>query len=225
MIDSRKRPGAPSRIRLFMSFAVGLAVLAACAPDTGLNSVDDYDVVVTLYDKTADFGAISTYLMPDSIVHFEDDQNPGKALSREYDDLILERVEYNLQAIGYRKETDPENREPDLYVLVSATSSLWYAAGYSWWPRWGWWPYWPGGSSDWIFMGPYYGGGRTYQFSTGTLLVDMADNRDVEEDEDPPGIWTGAINGILEEGSSSSAQRLVDLIDRAFYQSPYLGAD
>lgn len=212
---------------LCASIPIGLAAVAllSCAPETGLDTIEDYDVVVTLYDKTVDYGTIGTYLMPDSIVHFQDPENPGRQLGREHDDLILERVEYNLQAIGYTKETDPGDTEPDVYVLVSATSSRWYAAAYSWWPRWGWWPYWPGGSSDWIFMGPYYGGGRTYEFSTGTLLVDIADNRNREEDEEPPGIWTGAINGILEDESSNTAQRLVDMIDRAFHQSPYLGAE
>jgi hypothetical protein len=205
--------------------ALGALVLASCTPETAFETADDYDVVVTLYDKNADYGTIRTYLMPDSVVHFEDPDNPGQPLSHEYDDLILERVEYNLQAIGYRKETDPENREPDIYVLVSATSSQWYAASYSWLPRWGWWPYWPGSSADWWFSSPYYGRGSAYNFSTGTLLIDVADNRGLEEDEDPPGIWTAAMNGILTDESTNAPQRLVDFIDRAFYQSPYLGAD
>jgi hypothetical protein len=217
--------GTLQRLRVTLLIAAGLAILASCAPESAFETAGDYDVVVTLYDKSADYGSIVTYLMPDSVVHFEDPDNPAKPLSHEYDDLILERVEYNLQAIGYRKENDPGNKAPDVYVLVSATSSQWYAASYSWLPRWGWWPYWPGSSADWTFMGPYYGRGRVYDFSTGTLLIDMADNRDLEEGEDPPGIWTAAMNGILTDGSSNAPQRLVDFIDRAFYQSPYLGAD
>ncbi len=213
------------RLWLPLAIAACLATLTSCAPESAFENAYDYDIVVTLYDKSADYGSIVTYLMPDSVVHFQDPDNPGKPLSHEYDDLILERVEYNLEAIGYTRETDPGNRDPDIYVLVSATSSQWYAASYSWLPRWGWWPYWPGSSADWIFVGPYYGHGAVYDFTTGTLLIDMADNRDLEEGEDPPGIWTAAMNGILTDESSNVPQRLVDFIDRAFHQSPYLGAD
>ena len=206
--------------------SAGVALLASCTPETGLKTTDDYDVVVTLYDKEADYASIRTYLMPDSIVHFEDPQSPGQPLSRDYDDLILERVEYNLQAVGYRKETDPEENDPDIIVMVSATSSQWQALNYSWLPRWGWWGQWPGASSDWYFQSPYYGGARVYSFSTGTLLIDIGDVRDSDGDpDDMDGIWTAAMNGVLTDESANPAQRLVDFIDRAFYQSPYLGAE
>lgn len=221
--DQRQRVRA---LGFLAAIVLAATILAACTPEGAFKEESDYDVVVTLYDKEADFGSIRTYLMPDSVVHFQDPQNPGQPLSHDYDDLILERVEYNLQAIGYRREPDPDNKDPDIYVLVSATSSQWQALNYSWLPRWGWWGYWPGSSSDWRFMSPYYGGGSVYSFSTGTLLIDMADYRDVEEDEeDISGIWTAAMNGVLTEESSDTPQTLVDFIDRAFYQSPYLGAD
>jgi hypothetical protein len=163
--------------------------------------------------------------MPDSVVHFQDPQNPGEPLTREYDDLILERVEYNLQAIGYRREPDPENRDPDIIVMVAAASSQWRALNYSWLPRWGWWGMWPGASSDWNYQSPYYSSGRVYEFSTGTLFVEIGDIREAEDEEDMIGIWTAAMNGLLTEETSNTPQRLVDFIDRAFYQSPYLGAD
>ena len=224
----RFRIMGPIRLETTAAFALVLALaalLASCTPETGLKTAEDYDVVVTLYDREADFGSIRTYLMPDSIVHFEDPQSPGKELSRDYDDLILERVEYNLQAIGYRKETDPDDNDPDIIVMVSATSSQWQALNYSWLPRWGWWGQWPGSTTDWYFQSPYYGRGSVYSFSTGTLLIDMGDVRDADGDaEDMDGIWTAAMNGILTEESSNAPQRLVDFIDRAFDQSPYLGA-
>jgi len=215
-----KAPGA------MLLVALAAVLLASCTPESGLQTADDYDVVVTLYDKEADFGSVRTYLMPDSIVHFEDPQSPGQPLSRDYDELILERVEYNLQAIGYRKETDPEEKDPDIIVMVSATSSEWQALSYSWLPRWGWWGQWPGGDADWNYQSPYYSSGSVYSFSTGTLLIDMGDIRDLEEgEEDMDGIWTAAMNGVLTDESSGAAQRLVDFIDRAFRQSPYLGAE
>jgi hypothetical protein len=219
----------PISIKALISLAavfIMAALLASCTPEGAFKNEEDYDVVVTLYDKEADFASIRTYLMPDSVVHFEDPQNPGKEISHDYDDLILERVEYNLQAVGYRRENDPEGKDPDVYVLVSATSSQWQALNYSWAPRWGWWGYWPGSSPDWRFMSPYYARGGVYSFSTGTLLIDMADYRETEEGEDEMrGIWTAAMNGILTEESSGTPQKLVDFIDRAFDQSPYLGVE
>ncbi|MGD9400645.1 MAG: DUF4136 domain-containing protein [bacterium] len=205
--------------------ALGSVMLASCTPEGAFQNAEDYDVVVTLYDKETDYGSIRTYLMPDSVVHFQDPQNPGQSLTHDYDDLILERVEYNLQAIGYRRESDPENEDPDIIVMVSATSSDWQAYSYPWLPRWGWWGQWPGGTTDWYYQSPYYGSGGVYTFSTGTLLIDMGDIREADEEEEMKGIWTAAMNGVLMEEASGAPQRLVDFIDRAFSQSPYLGAD
>ena len=69
-----KAPGA------MLLVALAAVLLASCTPESGLQTADDYDVVVTLYDKEADFGSVRTYLMPDSIVHFEDPQSPGQPL-------------------------------------------------------------------------------------------------------------------------------------------------
>ena len=210
--------------------ALGAVLLASCEPQEAFDSPDDYNVVLTLYDGATDYGSITTYLVPDSVVHFHDPGSQGLTLTHDYDDLILERVEYNLQAIGYRRESDPGNEDPDIIVMVSVTSSGWRADNYSWLPRWGWYGRWPGGSEDWYFRSPYYSKGRDYTFSAGTLIVDIGDIRNADWEEDGgeelemKGIWTAAMNAVLKEQTSGTAQELVNVIDRAFDQSPYLGA-
>lgn len=212
-----------------IAVALGAVLLASCEPQEALDSSDDYNVVLTLYDGATDYGTISTYLMPDSVVHFQDAESKGLALTHDYDDLILERVEYNLQAVGYRRESDPENQDPDIIVMVSITSSDWRAGNYSWLPRWGWYDLWAGGSEDWYFSSPYYTRGRDYTFSAGTLIIDIGDIRDAEweeageEEVEMKGIWTAAMNAVLKQETSGTPQELVNVIDRAFDQSPYLG--
>ncbi len=218
-------PAGPKAPGFVLLFAVAALFLVSCEFEPGLQTDGDYDVVITLYGIHADFASVHTYLMPDSVVHFEGPGQPGGPLSRDYDDLILERVEYNLQAAGYRKETAPEANDPDIIVMVSAASSEWQAANYPWPPRWGWWRQWPGAEEDWYFQSSYYSRGRVYSFSAGTLFIDMGDVRDPGEGDDiMNGIWTAAMNGALSDESPGRAQRLVDFIDRAFSQSPYLGA-
>ena len=54
----------------------------------------------------------------------------------------------------------------------------------------------------------------------------MGDIRDIDGDpEDMDGIWTAAMSGVVTGESAEAPQRLVDFIDRAFNQSPYLGAE
>ncbi|MCK4410606.1 MAG: hypothetical protein KAW67_10985, partial [Candidatus Eisenbacteria sp.] len=75
-------------------------VLCSCGLDSGFNSIADFDTIVTVYDDQADFGAIQTYAMPDSVAHLGDDEDRSGG-SRDdgiYDQLILDELAANLEA-------------------------------------------------------------------------------------------------------------------------------
>ena len=47
-------------------------IISSCYYDYGLD-VSDYDIVATFYDDEANFRAINTFALPDSVIHFVGD--------------------------------------------------------------------------------------------------------------------------------------------------------
>jgi hypothetical protein len=217
MVKSSSVVRAPSArvVRLWLAIA-SMLLLGACYPGDQL-SVEEADVVVTIFDEHTDFAAFSSYAMPDSIVHIVV-ENGDDLVSRAYDAEILAAVESNMLKLGYTEETVPT--DADVLMLVSATAreEVGYA-GYGW-GAWGWYyPYAPSWGWGWY---PWYGGGGTiYTYQVGTLFIQMLDPAQADSTlERVPTVWIAALNGVANEAVE---QRILDGIDQAFEQSPYLG--
>jgi hypothetical protein len=215
-----------------VAVAAAAFALSSCGLDSGFNSVADFDVVITVYDDTADFGALNTYAMPDSVAHLDvlAARGDDARVSRAYDRVILDEVASNLEAAGYEREESPEENGADFVVLVSVTSTDWEVwASYGWYDYWGWyggWDYWGGYPGYGYYYPPCYECGTVTEFSTGSIIIDMLDvNNADEQNEIMPIIWTAGINGLLEGTVSSVSDRIVDNVEQAFAQSPYLEAD
>lgn len=203
-------------------------VFFACYPGSPL-SVNDLDVVATFHDPNANFASKKTYAMPDTVLHVVDSTKTDD-ISREFDAMMLAQVAQNMEKMGYTRVMDPVNQKFDVAVLVRVTTST--HTGYQyypWWGYWGWWPGWggyPGYGPGWGGWYPWYPGGTVYQYTTGTLFVDMVDPESPNNEEEAlPSIWVAAMNGLLSTSASStiSADRIKRNIDLAFEQSPYLG--
>jgi hypothetical protein len=192
-----------------------LSFLVSCYPGDEL-TVSETDVVVTLFDKSVDFSAYTTYAMPDTIIHLvpegEDDD-----VSRAYDDEILSDIADNMIAMGYTLENDPALA--DVHVLVSATVQDYTGYAYYGW----YWGYWYGDYPPYWGWYPWYpSGGVAYSYSVGTILITMTDpGRTDSSGERVPPIWSAGLNGLADKGTN--AQRIADGIDQAFAQSQYLG--
>jgi hypothetical protein len=205
--------------------------LISCYPDGGLESISDYDVVVTRYNKDYNFGAVQTYAMPDTVVHLIADTTAEDEISREYDELILSTISENMAKLNYQRITEIDTTDPgtkpDVVILVAVAVTKWN--GFSYYPGWGgYWGYWPG----WGLYPPYYpgygpgypGAVVPYSFTTGTIIIDMFEPDDIDPDlEIIPVEWAAGLNGLL--GGSGGSSRLSQAIDQAFNQSPYLGAN
>ena len=196
-------------------------VLCSCGLDSGFNSIADFDVIVTIYDDQADFGAIQTYAMPDSVAHLGADE--GGSVDRTYDRLILDELAAALEAAEYIREENPQANGADVVVLASVTStewSVWISSPWYDYDYWG--DYW-GYSYDYP---PCHDCGATYKYTTGSLLVIMEDRNAADEDaETIPIIWAAGMNGLLEGSTAGISIRIADGIEQAFEQSPYLKAD
>jgi hypothetical protein len=210
-----------SKIGAAVLIVAAALVLCSCGLDSGFNSIADFDVTVTLYDDQFEFGDIQTYAMPDTVAHLGADD--GSSVDTTYDQLILDELAYWFGEMGYVREEDPEANGADVVVLAGVTSTEWEVwISYPWYD----WGYWGDYSGYSYYYPPCPGCGGSYKFTTGSLLVIMEDRNAADEDEETiPVIWAAGMNGLLEGSAVSIGNRIVDGIEQAFVQSPYLEAD
>lgn len=198
-----------SRRSIFLISSIAILILSttilqSCYPGEEL-TYSDTDLVVTFYNKDANFATKQTFAMPDSIVRLDEDGNfvsdPGP-----FDNQILNKIKSELQSLGFTEEAVQANA--DVLVIAAITTSTWVSGGcYDWWYSW-WYPYY-----GWCY--PTY-----YTYDTGTIIIAMLD---VNVTEAKSGLWVAGINGLLGDSNSSTSSRINQNIEQAFNQSPYLG--
>jgi hypothetical protein len=178
-----------------------LVMLVACYPGD-VSSIAELDVVMTRYATDVNTDEPDAILIP-----------------RANDQQTLDRVRANLVAQGWTEVDwdDAAGGDPvDVAILNLATASentqWWvsYPPGGCWYyPCWGWGWYWP----------PYVG---TTSYDAGTYFMVMADANQITPSDSTQGVWGGVVNGVLTSSAGSDYQRLLNGIDQAFSQSPYL---
>jgi len=191
----------------------------ACYNDYGL-TYDDYDAVVTLYDKNTDFGAFKTYFMFDSVYRVGDTTTK---VSEDYDETILTTVASNFEARGYVRVTDTlTSPRPDFVVVTAKSASTTIYATGGWWG--GYYPWYPWGPS-WGYY-PGYPVVSVGTYSQGSVFVDLIDPARTDSVNRLIGsVWLGSVNGLLGDVTSNTRQRIYNSINQMFNQSPYLGSD
>lgn len=201
------------------------AFLTGCYPG-GPEYTSDYNLVVTDYDQSFDFGSKLTYFMPDTVNFATNDEDIDEDVILGFERLILAEIESNMEARGYERVDSTFQEEPDLLIAVQviaiSNSGVSWIPGGGWWgglypPGWGW-----GWGGGWYYP-PYYPIGYSYQ--TGTVLINLADPDDeiVEDGETKPALkWFAAMDGLLSSSTDANQQRIISGIEQAFDQSPYL---
>lgn len=189
--------------------------LYGCRPFDDVYS-DDTDLVVTDYDKDTDFGTKKTYALSDSIIKlFTADFSNGDSVpdfvGPSASVPIIAKVNANMVALGYTKVSDPKTADVTVLLSVMQSTQVYYYYDYYYW--------------DWYY--PYY---WYYPFpvtsvstvKSGTLMMQMLSNKDVNSDKRARIIWLGLVNGLLEGSTQEISNRVSKSIDQAFTQSPYL---
>ncbi|KPL17076.1 MAG: hypothetical protein AMS26_02215 [Bacteroides sp. SM23_62] len=212
----------------FLIIAIPVSILS-CYPG-GPSNAEDMDLVGTSHDKEFNFSAVSSFSLPDTIVHMVADGEEDE-LGRDYDSLIIGRVRDQMISHGYNEEPLDTLNPADIVLLISAMSSTNSGVFFDpswWWGYWGWWPGW-GGYPGGPVWGPGWGMGFPVGFpvylnyTTGTLFITMVDPENTDIDEKTIAVtWLAAINSLLQGGGQYTEQRITDNIDQAFKQSPYL---
>ena len=185
-------------------FLLALLAYVGCYP--GVTDVTTFDSVTTLVDTSAEFSTATTFALADSVVHLSDEEE----ISRAFDQQILARIRTNMTNAGYIEVPAPQDADLNLVVLATSSTYLAYywdywCSYYGWWyPSWG--CYYPTG---------WYG----YEYTLGTILIGMSDNRLIANNRAPL-IWFAGANGLVNQGATSA--RINAAIDQAFEQSPYI---
>jgi len=197
----------------------GLLITSCSKYPTYTVETSDLDMVWTEYDESINFAEYKTYFIPDTLLVDSTMSDEDKAYIQEYYENILVEINANMAALNYVRVDSSAN--PDIGMGVSIVTQTNYVFSYSYWwyypPYWGYPGY--GYSYPWAtYMGSY---------EEGALIFDMADLRNIDhQGKNIKGIWSALCGGILTNRTSTQiSKRLIDGIDQAFAQSPYLGTE
>jgi len=210
----------PSRRPIILTLVAAFAAtILSCYPGS-TPTVEEVDVVVTLFNKDAKFGTYKTWSMVDSVFHLTD-ETEDLCEDRGFDNLVLKTINDNMLALGYDRLDTALADSADVLLITSVTCSKTVVIGIRP-PYWGWYPGW--GCCYGPGWGPGYPPGYVAgSYSTGTVQIEMYDP-DMADPvlEIAPAAWVGALNGLLSSNTQGSATRIERGIDQAYEQSPYL---
>ena len=196
-----------------------LVISAGCYPYPDNNAIrEDLDIVITSYQDSVDFTQYKTYYLYDSVHLLVD---PGETVGSDdpfynngIDQVILNEIEVQMDALGYKRI--------DLFAFpdigVSATALRVETVSYTSVPGW-WWVYpgYGGGFPGYSGGSPTYWSGTYYAYESGSVVIDMRDFK--IKDVDSTYVWTGYINGLLGETTTSTSERVKRSVESAFIQS------
>ncbi len=188
------------------------ALVSACSWGPGaLDETRDQILTVARKGETADFSKFTTFAITDSITVVNDGMKVR--LSDATANLIIAQVVRNMNLYGYTQVQADE--DPDLLVdlaYIQRTNTYMYP-GY--WSDWDWWWDWNG--YPWWGWDPYY----PYQmpafissYTTGSIVIEVADVVNVATESTVPVVWHGLVREIL--NGSHTQQELLSSIDEVF---------
>ena len=197
-------------MKKYLLLSLTIAAFSSCRNLPDFDDLSYRAVVVTNHDSAADWSDYHTYFLPPSIGSIGDDPD-DTILDIGVAQPILNAIEANMNARGYDREMNPALADLAINVVtIKVTNVATMYPGY-WYGYYGWYyPYYP-----------YYPYSYTYSYSTGSLVMDIVDVKNV-----PPGqerarvLWTNFSTGVL--GVSTTATLAIDAVNQAFKQSPYL---
>lgn len=192
-----------------------LILLNACYPDSAIYP-EETDIVYTNYASGVDFQGIKYYTMHDSVLRISEEAKSIPYFS-DYDDLLINHFETNLQKRGYVKVDEQDSIPADIVIVISDLSYI--QVNYYW-------NYIPYG----YFYPQYYNEDMNAFYSlphpssvlvssSSYIMVDMLEYISPSVADTAQVYWRGISNGVL---TSNMEARLINNIDRMFVQSPYL---
>lgn len=204
---------------------MAVALISACQKMPSAVDTDGEFLVATSFAEDTDFGGFATFTVADSVVVL-DSRFGGDKVKSSYTDRLVNEYREMMESCGYTYLPVEEKDNADLGIQLTYVADTDYYTSYVdpyWWLDYpGYWSsyYWGSWGGGWYYPYPV-----VYQFSTHSLMVDMADLTSSEgEDARLPVVWSCMING--EAGYANvDYRRFMIAIDQAFTQSEYIGKD
>jgi len=190
-------------IAILVTFA---GVLSSCYYDYGVDS-EDSNIVGTLYDNTYPFNTVTKYILDPNVNKLGD-----ITVTPQIEATIISTVTDNLRNnLGWEPFTTGDSTAAGIVRVSTAITSSTYTvySGGGWY------------GGGYYYGYPYYGGGYSYTYTTGTVLVAMADPSNTTGGQQS-GVWIGILNGVT--GQAYPNGLITTGINQAFSnaQSPYL---
>lgn len=203
---------------LFLIAAVPL-LFASCTRE-GPVYIDEMDLIYTNFSPTFNFQAQRTYYIPDSMVFVDDNLGPNELpemVTPLYADRILQRLRSNLNRRGWAQTNDYMVADVVLFPVATKTvvTNYWYH-----WGMWGW--GFPGWGWGWGWAYPGFFPPTVSTHRTGTVLVQMAYTKEIDQNGYMPVMWTLVVDGLFEGTTAGVLNRIDFTVDQGFTQSPYL---
>ncbi|MCH6201821.1 DUF4136 domain-containing protein [Aquiflexum sp. LQ15W] len=205
----------PSLVLVF-----GLLTSIGCAP--GLpEDATTLDVVYTNFNPDFDFAQGTTFAIPENVVIVNETPiSPGQQppfLDFAVGRSILGAIRTNMLARGFTQVSQFDN--PDYILLPSFPENNSLLFNYNWW-FWDWWIPNLGSGLGWLYPG--YQPLVVSSVSTGSLLIQMVNMKNVSATNQLEVNWVVIVNGALTGSQSNNTERSVAGINQAFIQSPYI---
>ena len=192
---------------LVIAVAISFAgILSSCYYDYGIDP-NDSNIVVTLYDNTYPFSNVTKYILDTTV-----NKIGNASITSAYDNLIINTVRTNLNGLGWTPAAIGDSLAAGVVKVGTGITTSTYTVDYNDY-------YWYGGGYYWGY--PYYGYDYTYSYTTGTIIIGIADLNNRNGDQLPVE-WSGFLNGVT--GQTNPNSLITSGINQAFSQSqsPYL---
>ncbi len=198
-----------------------VALLAfACQKEPYSQDSDGEYLVYTSPAKDVTFSDFRTFDIADSVLVIGQTKKPYYSKSNNALALI-QAYRTNMENLGYIYL--PSNPDAQLGIQVTYAEDTqkfvqYYDDPYWWLDYPGYWPagYW-GNWTGWYYPYPV-----VYTYTTNALITDMVDLTAGEQNGKLKIVWSCYIGGPASASINYDVKRMIDAVDQAFEQSPYL---
>ena len=205
------------RIILFSTLAL---MAVACQKEPYSQDSDGEYLVYTAPAKDVTFSDFRTFDIADSVLVIGQTKKPYYSKSNNALALI-QAYRTNMEKLGYIYL--PSNPDAQLGIQVTYAEDTqrfvqYYDDPYWWLDYPGYWPagYW-GNWTGWYYPYPV-----VYTYTTNALITDIVDLTAGEENGKLKIVWSCYIGGPASASINYDVKRMINAVDQAFAQSPYL---
>jgi hypothetical protein len=197
------------KTKLLTIIALGMLVLTSCTkypPDS--ERVTDDLAVYTQVDESANFNDYTTFAISPTVTYING--NDTTTLDNANTTALLDRIVLDMTNRGFTKVAT--TADPDLAINVTVLKNTTITVYYPYYP-----PYWGY---------PYYGYGYPYyptyitSYSSGSVVIDLADFKNPQPGNKFMVIWNAFIRGLITD--THTQNDVLTCVDQAFTQTPSL---